>query len=100
MTNEGKTYKILDDTQKVSVVVRAKRSVLAKLSSSSIIATADMSEMQISSLIPITATVPGYEGKYTAEATPGNLKVKIEDQTKNPFPVNVSSDGQFRVTGM
>ena len=93
VTNEGKTYKILDDTQKVSVVVRAKRSVLAKLSSSSIIATADMSEMQISSLIPITATVPGYEGQYTAEATPGNLKVKIEDQTKNPFPVNVSVTG-------
>ena len=96
VTNEGKTYKILDDTQKVSVTVRAKRSVLAKLSSSSIVATADMSEMQFSSLIPITATVPGYEGKYTAEATPGNLKVKVEDQKKNVFPLNVSVSGTPR----
>lgn len=96
VTNEGKTYKILDDTQKVSVTVRAKRSVLSKLSSSSIIATADMSEMQFSSLVPITATVPGYEGKYTAEATPGNLKVKVEDQKKNVIPLNVSVSGTAR----
>lgn len=96
VTNEGKTYKILDDTQKVSVAVKAKRSVLARLTSANIVATADMSQMQIRSLIPITATVPGYEGKYTAEATPRNLRVKIEDQTKNVFPLTVSATGTPR----
>lgn len=96
VTNEGKTYKILDDTQKVSVAVKAKRSILAKLTSANIVATADMSQMQIRSLIPITATVPGYEGKYTAEATPRNLRVKIEDQTKNVFPLTVSATGTPR----
>lgn len=96
VTNEGKTYKILDDTQKVSVAVRAKRSILAKLTSANIVATADMSQMQIRSLIPITATVPGYEGRYTAEATPRNLRVKIEDQTKNVFPLTVSATGTPR----
>lgn len=96
VTNEGKTYKILDDTQNVSVSVKAKRSILAKLTSANIVATADMSQMQIRALIPITATVPGYEGRYTAEATPRNLRVKVEDQTKNVFPLTVSATGTSR----
>lgn len=96
VTNEGKTYKILDDTQTVSVVVKAKRSVLSKLSANNIIATADMSEMQIDSLIPIRATIPGYEGRYTTEIMPVNLRVKTEDQTKNVFPLTVSASGTPR----
>ncbi len=96
VTNEGKTYKIQDDTQTVSVVVRAKRSVLSKLSAESISAVADMSNMQIESLVPITASIPGYEGRYAAETTPSNLKVKIEDQTKNVFPLTVSASGTPR----
>ncbi|PWJ48351.1 YbbR-like domain-containing protein [Faecalicatena contorta] len=96
VTNEGKTYKILDDTQTVSVVVKAKRSVLSKLSANNIVATADMSEMQIDSLIPIRATIPGYEGRYTTEVMPVNLRVKTEDQTKNVFPLTVSASGTPR----
>lgn len=96
VTNEGKTYKILDDTHNVSVSVKAKRSLLAKLTSANIVATADMSEMQMRSLVPITATVPGYEGQYTAETTPPNLRVKVEDQTKNVFPLTVSATGTSR----
>lgn len=96
VTNEGKTYKILDDTQTVSVVVKAKRSVLAKLSADQITAIADMSNMQIESLIPITATIPGYEGRYTTETTPSNLRVKTEDQTKKVFPLTVSASGTPR----
>lgn len=94
--NKGKTYKVVDDTQSVSVVVRAKRSILSKISASDIVATADFSEMQIDSLIPITATVRGYEGEYTAEATPSNLRVVIDDQTRKVFPLTVSTTGTPR----
>lgn len=97
VTNEGRTFKILDDTQTVTVVVKAKRSVLTKLTPSNIVATADMREMQIDSLIPIRATIPGYEGRYdTAEAMPVNLRVKTEEQTKNVFPLTVSASGTPR----
>lgn len=96
VTNLGMTYTILDDTESVSVVVKAKRSVLAKISASDIEATADMAEMQIKSLVPITATVKSFEGQYTAEATPGNLKVKIEDETMKVFPLTVSTSGTPR----
>lgn len=100
VTNDGKTYRIEDVMQTesvtVSVIVKAKRSVLAKISTSNIVATADMSEMQLQSLVPITATLPGYEGKYTAETSPRNLKVKIEDQRKHDFPLTVSASGTPR----
>ena len=70
ITNKGRTYKKLDDTQTVTVLVKAKRSVLTKLKAENIVATADMSEMQFESLVPITATIPGYEGclLYTSDA--------------------------------
>lgn len=96
ITNAGRTYTVLDDTQSVSVVVKAKRSLLSKITVSDIEATADMSEMQMETLVPITATVRGYEGKYTAETTPRNLKVKTDDETSQVFPLNVSVTGTPR----
>lgn len=97
ITNKGRTYKKLDDTQTVTVLVKAKRSVLTKLKAENIVATADMSEMQFESLVPITATIPGYEGSYySAEASPSNLRVKVEEQTKNVFPLTVSASGTPR----
>ncbi|SHK61821.1 CdaR family protein [Hespellia stercorisuis] len=97
VTNKGKTYQINDNTQLVSVTVNAKRSVLSKITASDIIATADMSEMELSSLVPISVAVQGYEGKYvSATSSPHNLQVTIEDTTKNSFPLTVSTTGTLR----
>lgn len=96
VTNRGKTYKVIDDTQTVSVIVKAKRSDMAKLTSDKIVAVADMSDMQLESLVPIKVTIPGFTGEYTAEATPANLKVKIEERTKKVFPITVSMSGTPR----
>ncbi|MBU3874749.1 hypothetical protein HGO97_002840 [Faecalicatena sp. AGMB00832] len=95
VTNGGDTYTILDDTQTVSVVVTAKRSILSKISTDNIAATADFAEMQMESLVPIKASLTGYD-KYTAEATPSNLKVKIEKYTTKVFPLTVSASGAPR----
>ncbi|MDD2979715.1 MAG: CdaR family protein [Hespellia sp.] len=97
VTNKGKTYQIIGDTQTVNVTVQAKRSVLDKISSADIIATADMKDMQLSSLVPITVSIKGYEGRYTsAVANPINLQVNIEDTTKNTIPLTVSTTGTPR----
>ena len=96
VTNRGKTYKVIDDTQTVSVIVKAKRSDMAKLTADKIVAVADMSDMQLESLVPITVSIPGFTGDYTAEATPANLKVKIEERTKKVFPITVSMSGTPR----
>lgn len=98
VTNMGKVYQIAGDTQTVRVTVYAKRSVLSKISSSNIIATADLSQMDVNTyLVPITATVQGFETKYqSAVANPTNLQVSIEDRTKNTFPVSVGYTGTVR----
>ncbi|WP_346906388.1 CdaR family protein [Faecalicatena orotica] len=96
VTNDGHTYRVLDDTESVSVIVKAKRSVLAKITVSNIVANADMAEMQFETLVPITPTIPGYEGKYTAEAVPGNLKVKVEKRILRTLPLTVSVSGTPR----
>ena len=97
VTNTGKTYQILDDTQTVTVAVTAPRSVLSQIKNNDIKAEADMREMELKSLVPVTVTVDGFEGKYeSAEATPRNIQVKIEDQTKNTFPLSVDTTGTLR----
>lgn len=97
VTNEGKVYRILDETQTVRVTVYAKRSVLGKITSDNIVATADLSQMELNSLVPITATIRDFEGKYqSTEVNPHNLSVKVEDVTKNTFPISVSTTGDTR----
>lgn len=97
VTNMGKTYQIVDNTQAVSVTVSAKRSILAKIASSDIIASANMSEMELMSLVPITVSIQGFEGRYaSATANPHNLQVNVEDITKNTFPLKVSTTGTLR----
>lgn len=95
VTNGGYTYIVQDDTQTVNVVVKAKRSTLSKISAEDIIATADMKEMQYETLVPIKVSVTGYD-KCTAEATPRNLKVKVEKYTDKVFPLTVSASGAPR----
>jgi YbbR domain-containing protein len=96
VTNTGKIYQIVDDTQTVSVTVSAPRSVLAKVTEKNIVAEADMREMELKTLVPIKAYVKGYEDKCEATASPQNIQVKIEDQTKNTFPLTVDTTGTLR----
>ena len=96
VTNTGKIYQIVDDTQTVSVTVSAPRSVLSKISEDDIVAVADMREMELKTLVPIKAYVSGYEDKCEAVANPQNIQVKIEDQTKNTFPLTVETTGTLR----
>ena len=96
VTNTGKIYQIVDDTQTVSVTVSAPRSVLAKVTEKNIVAEADMREMELKTLVPIKAYVKGYEDQCEAKASPQNIQVKIEDQTKNTFPLTVDTTGTLR----
>ncbi|MGO5051998.1 CdaR family protein [Lachnospiraceae bacterium LCP25S3_G4] len=97
ITNKGKTYQVVDNTQSVTVVVEAKRSILAKIKGSDIVAIADMKEMELASQVPITISITGYEGKYEkAYSNPRNLQVLIEDETSNKFPITAATTGTLR----
>ena len=64
VTNPGNTYQILDDSRTVSVTVKAKRSILNKIKTDDIRATADMKNLDVRtrSLIPIDISIPSYAG--------------------------------------
>ncbi len=96
ITNAGKSYQILDDTQSVSVTVKARRKVLDEIKVGNIFATADLREMQDSS-VPIRVKVPGFEGRCeTVTAFPQNIQVRVENTQKKTFPITTVASGTPR----
>lgn len=95
VTQDQRSYQVLDGTDTVSVSVSATRSVLEKISAENIVATADMRELYLESQIPIEITIPGYEFE-SATASPRNVQVKIEQNKSDTFPITVTTTGTVR----
>lgn len=97
LAEANQTYQIVDDTQSVNVTVRARRSVLDKITNKSIIAQADMKELTLKTQVPINIVIPGYEDRYEgAAASPLNLQVKLEDEVTKKFPIVPTTTGTVR----
>ena len=95
VTQDQRSYQVLDGTDTVSVSVSATRSVLEKISAENIVATADMRQLYLESQIPIEITIPGYEFE-SATASPRNVQVKIEQNKSDTFPITVTTTGTVR----
>lgn len=96
VTNVGKSYQIEDNLKTVTVTVKARRKVVAKLQAVDIAATADFREMQDNS-VPIRITIPKYEGNYVeASANPRNLQVNTEDTMKKTFTISTRTIGEIQ----
>lgn len=96
VTNEGKSYQIVNNTKNVTVSVKARRKVLDEMKSSDIIATADFQELQGSS-VPIRVKISGFEGDYEeAMANPRNLQIQTEVTETKTFPITVATAGDVR----
>lgn len=96
ITNAGKSYQILDDTKTITVTIKARRKVLDEIKSSHIMATADLREMQDSS-VPIRVKIIGFEGSYeSATAYPQNIQVSVENTMKKTFPITTVANGTPR----
>lgn len=96
VTNAGKSYQILDDTKTVTVTVKARRKVLDEIKSNYIVATADLREMQDSS-VPIRVKIMGYEGSCeSVTAYPQNIQVSVENTMKKTFPITTVASGTPR----
>lgn len=97
ITNKGKTYDRIDDSKTANVTVTAKRSDIESIKASDIHATASMKNLMEGYLIPIDITIDGYEGVYqSAEVSPVNIQVSIEDTASNKFPITVVTDGDVQ----
>ena len=99
ITNSGKSYKILNDDNRVVVEVTARRKVLDKIKASDIKATADLKEMHGDSmmLVPIRVTIQGFEGSYSEATTnPKNIQIQTEDTQKKTFTIDPVAVGEVR----
>lgn len=97
LTEQQKTYQILDNTQNVNVTVSAKRRTLNRISASDIVVTADIKEMYLDSQIPLEVTINGYEGNYESAVTsPRNLQIQIEENVSKTIYITPMATGQVR----
>ncbi len=97
VTDNNRTYQILDETEEVSVTIRARRSVLKKIRTDDIVARADMKEMILGTQIPIEVVVDGYMGRIEEiTSKPGNLQVSIDEEAKTTLPITPTATGTLR----
>ena len=97
ITNGGRSYRIMANTDLVSVKIQAKRSVLNSLRVEDIIVTANMQELSLGTLVPLVVSIPRFEGEYDeAITTPHNMQVKIEENASKRFPITPKTQGNVR----
>ncbi len=97
LAEANQTYQIVDETQNVSVTIRAKRKVLNAIKSEDIVVVADMKELALKSQIPLQVILYGHEGDYEeAYSTPRNLQVKLEEEQTKKFPIVPTTTGTVR----
>lgn len=96
ISNKGESYKIVDNVKTVAVVVRAERSVLERIKTTDIKATADLRELQ-KEFVPVRVKIEGFEGAYQeASANPRNIQIETETTGTKTFPVTPVATGKLQ----
>lgn len=93
ITDNGYSYRIDDEMKIIEVKVKARSKVLAKIRAKHIVATADLREMQ-DTTVPIRVSVNGFENMYEeATAIPRNIQIETEKTETKSFPITPSCTG-------
>ena len=94
ITDEGKVFQILDNTNTVNVTVRAKRSVLDQLDRDNIHAVADLSEVSVTNMVTIKLSSNRYSNQIDSISSNTEfLKLNIEDVRQKQLPIQISTAG-------
>lgn len=89
----GKTYEVVDNTDIISISVTGQRSVVTKLEASDFVATADLSNIENNSQVPITITPKRYGNNITITKKAQYVEVFVEDIVTDKVPVEVQPAG-------
>ncbi len=94
IVSQGKTFEILDNTDTISVIVHAKRSIIEDMSRDYIRAVADMKEITASNMIPIEVRSTRFADRIES-LTPvtRNVRVEIEDMGTKRLRISVDTSG-------
>ena len=94
ITDEGKVYEILDNTNVITVTVAAKRSVLDTLSRENIRAVADLSEVTITNTVSIKLSTNKYNSSIESiDSNTEYLRLNIEDVKRKQLVIDTVTTG-------
>ena len=96
LTDENKLYKVLDDTDTITVTVRASRSVLETINVSDITASADFSELSFTNTVPIRLSVNRYVDKQieSISGSIDSMKLEVEDKKEKQLVIEIVQSGE------
>lgn len=93
ITNEGKVYEILDETDVVNVRVVGKKSVVSYITKDDIKAVADLSELTFMNTVGIKVSSSKNNSELDFITSIDNLKLSLEDMKKVQMIINTSTSG-------
>ena len=94
VTNENKTYEIVDGSDTITAVVYAKRSVIENMSRDYIRATADLKQLSFMNTVPIELKSSRYSDQIESIVSrTANVQVEIEDKKTKQIKVKVNKIG-------
>ncbi len=95
ITDEGKVYEILDNTNVITVTITAKRSVLDTLSRENIRAVADLSEVTITDTVSIKLSTNKYNTSIESiDSNTEYLRLNIEDVRRKQLVIDTVTTGE------
>lgn len=98
LTDQGKYFEVLNDTNTIVFAVTAKRSYIEKLSNTDFKAIANMENAAIDSdagtgRVPIEVTALRYSSQVTISKATQNLEIALDDLAQEQFIINVETVG-------
>lgn len=95
LTDQGKVYEVLNNTDTISVTITGKRSVVESISRENIRAIADMEDLTIMNTVGIQlSTNKNYNQLDSIETEQGVLELAIEDLKEINMPINMVVAGE------
>lgn len=89
--SKGQSFEAVDGYDKVSIRVRGNRSVVERLSSSNITATADLTQVvdfnSSPVMVPVSVSAPGV-GSEDITIIPSNIQISLEEMKSKDFVLN------------
>lgn len=95
--SRGKTYRLTEENQNISVLVTAKRSVLKRLNAQSVAAVADLTQLVDLDMktnpvmVQVDVTVPGIS-KDKIVPIPRNIAIEIENKASKEFNITIDTN--------
>lgn len=94
LTDMGKTYDILNNSDKISFTVTGKRSIIEELSDSDFTAVANMENVNDElTTVPVSVAASRYSGQIEINKRDATLKISVENLKTEKYAVKVVTKG-------